>query len=172
MAGLEPYGFEPESPPRKPLRKEDVPEVFVNSDEAAIEELRRLSQKVQSVDKNLMKQIEEVKKRKDALEAALAPVKKELEHLKTLMLNQILASGASSIKSDTGTNFIRVKKIYYSMENGKERVKFVRMIGREDLLTIPAADFNRLCKSFEAEGKTLPKTVRKSEAYTLTVRGA
>lgn len=184
MAGLEPFGIEPdntengrgafgpdafEAPIYNPKPKESE---SVLDDDAAIEELRKLSSKVQTIDKNLMKRIEEVKKRKDALETALGPVKKELEHLKSLILQQILSAGASSIKSDTGVNFIRVKKVYYSMESAGERVKFVKAIGREDLLTIPAADFNSLCKSIEAEGKVLPKMVRKVEAYTLTVRGA
>lgn len=169
MAGLEPFGLDLPEPTRKPKPK--APESVLD-DDSALEELRKLSSKVQTIDKGLMKKIEEVKKRKDALEAALSPVKKELEHLKKLILDQLLASGASSIKSDTGASFIRVKRVNYSMNGEKEKVKFVKLIGREDLLTVTALNFNSLCASFEKENKQLPSSVRKSEAYTLTVRGA
>lgn len=172
MAGLDFFGID-ETPRPEPTRRpqQKAPESVLDDDKL-MDELKGLSTGIKSIDKGLMKKIEEVKKRQDALAAALKPVNQEMEHLKKLLLDQLLASGASSIKSDTGVNFIRVKRVNFSMENAKERVKFIRRIGREDLLTVTAPDFNKLCKDFEKEGKDLPKIVRKSEAYTLTVRGA
>lgn len=176
MAGLEPFGsgFEKKEPERKQTRRtpqpKPQPQKDVLDDEAALEELKKLGESVQSVDKGLLHQIEEVKKKKDALELALAPIKKELENLRKLMLEQLLASGATSLKGTT-VNCIRTKRVNYTTPKPADKVKLAKAVGREDLLKVDASSFNKLCKQLEGDEKQLPSWVRKKESYTLTIRG-
>lgn len=174
MAGLEPFGGsvpERKEPRRAPQPKpQPKPKKDVLDDEAALDELRKLGENVESVDRGLLHQIEEVKKKKDALELALAPVKKELENLRKLMLEQLLASGATSLKGTT-VNCIRNKKVNYTTPKPADKAKLAKTVGREDLLKVDAASFNKLCKQLEEDGKQLPSWVRKKEFYSLTIRG-
>lgn len=170
MAGLDFFGASAFRPEPIPAKKEAKPESVLD-DRSAVEELQKLSEGVKSLDVGLANKIAKLAQKKQMLELALAPIKTELENLRQLFLQQMLASGSSSFKREEGGTFSRVKRIHYSMINEKDKVKLAMAVGRQDLLSVTAADFNGYCSEVEKLGKQLPSTVKKSETYTLSVRG-
>lgn len=158
-----------------PLPQKKEPEKDILDDESVLAKLRQVTEGTSTqLNTALVLKVEKLIQKKKVIEMALAPLKEELADVRQQLLNAMVVAGLKSHKSERGASFSRVQQTYFSMPGCSlaAKIEFLKSVGRDDILTVPATKFNKLCKELEATGKQLPPTIKKSEVYTLTIRGA